>query len=157
MAPMDKTLRDMRAVAAAMVWGCHLERAGNEAARALAPGLNYRDLLLLGIVFDRGGEALPGQLIGPVFTTAAGVSSSMDRLVKAGLVTRGVGADARTRPVALTPAAQELYEAVVEPWGVFVEDRLARLDDAERAELYRLLVKGSGLWDDVWPETDEDE
>lgn len=154
---MDRTKRDGRILAATMVWGSHVERAGNDTARGLTPGLNFRDLLLLGLVWDRGGETLPGQLIGPVFTTAAGVSSSVDRLVKAGMVTRGVGADARTRPVALNPAAEALYDALYDPWSAFVEDSLTRLDDGERAELYRLLVKGSGLWDDLWPETDEDD
>jgi len=36
----------------------------------------------------------------------------------------------------------------------FIETRLERLDEAELAELYRLLVKGSGLWDEVWAEED---
>ena len=78
-------------------------------------------------------------------------------LLKGGLVSRGVGADARTRPVTLTPAATELAGSIVEPWGAFVEDRLWRLGDDERAELYRLLVKASGLWDDVWPESEDEE
>lgn len=151
---MDRTLRDGRLVAAAMVWGCQLERVGNETARTLTSGLNWRDLLLLAIVFDRGGEARPSELVGPVFTTSPGVTGSMDRLEQAGLVTRGVGADARTRPVALTPAAGALAASIVEPWAEFVEGRLEHLDDAERAELYRLLVKASGLWTGVWPETD---
>ena len=81
----------------------------------------------------------------------------MERLEQAGLVTRGRGADARTRPIALTPAANELAIAIVGPWAEFVESRLGNLDEDERAELYHLLVKGSGLWDDVWPETDVDE
>ena len=147
----DRALREARTIAAVMVWGSHLEQAGNENARKLTPGLNWRDLLLLGIVYDRGGEALPNQLVGPVFTTAPGVSTSLARLEKAGMVTRGVGSDARTRPVALTPAAGELAAAIVGPWEAFVESRLSRLDEDERAQLCHLVCKASGLWDEIWP------
>ena len=67
------------------------------------------------------------------------------------MVTRGVGDDVRTRPVALTPAAGELAAAIVGPWEAFVESRLSRLDEHERAQLCHLLCKGSGLFDDIWP------
>ena len=148
---MDKAVRDGRVFAACMVWGAELERAGNRTVRRLTPGLNFRDLLLLAVIYDRNGQVLPSELIGPVHTTAPGVSGSLRRLELAGMVTRGVGADARTRPVALTEAANGLAAAIVTPWAAFVDDQLRRLDEAERSELYRLLVKGSGLWDDVWP------
>jgi DNA-binding MarR family transcriptional regulator len=71
------------------------------------------------------------------------------------MVTRDVGDDARTRPVALTPAAGELAAAIVGPWQAFVESRLSRLDEDERARLYHLVVKGSGLWDEIWPGDEE--
>jgi DNA-binding MarR family transcriptional regulator len=151
---MDKAVRDGRVVAACVVWGAELERAADRSARALTPGLNFRDLLLLAVVFDHDGPVLPNQLIGPVYTTAPGVSGSLRRLEQAGLVTRGVGEDLRTRPVALTPAANELAAAIIKPWAAFIDTRLERLDDAERAELYRLLVKGAGQWDDEWPVED---
>lgn len=151
-ADMDKAVRDGRLVAAVLVWGAENERAADRLARLLTPGLNARDVLLLGtLYYDRGGRALPGELIGPVFTTAPGVSGSLRRLEQAGLITRGVGTDARTRPVELTPAAHELATVITAPWAAFSDERLTRLDEAERVELYRLLVKASGLWDDVWP------
>ncbi len=152
---MEKLVRDGRVVAAAMVWGAELERAGNASARHLTQGLNFRDLLLLHVVFENDGAVLPSQLIGPVYTTAPGVSGSLRRLEAAGLITRGTGDDLRTRPVALTGAAAELAGAISAPWADFIEQRLTRLDEDERAELYRLLVKGSGLWDGVWPDEDE--
>ena len=77
---------------------------------------------------------------------ANGLSDGYIRLV----VTRGVGTDLRTRPVSLTAAAAELAAAIGDPWAEFVEGLLGRLDEAERAELYRLLLKGSSPWDDVW-------
>ena len=149
---MDRELRDRRIVVAALVWGAELERSADSTARALTPGLNARDTLLIAsLAFDRGGGALPGELIGPVYTTAAGVSGSLRRLEAAGLIRRDIGLDGRTRPVALTQAGHELVADIVEPWQRWFAGTLDRLDDDERTELYRLLVKGSGLWDDVWP------
>ena len=153
---MDKDLRDRRAVVAALVWGAELERSADRTARGLTPGLNARDTLLLAaLAFDRDGHARPSELVGPVYTTAAGVSGSLRRLSEAGLVHRGTGDDARTRPVTLTGDGLELVQRIVEPWQRWFDQALHRLDDDERADLYRLLVKGSGLWDDVWPATDE--
>lgn len=154
---MDKLLRDGRIVAAIMVWGAELERGANADARRRTPGLNFRDLLLLRVVFDLEGTVLPGRLIGPVYTTGPGVTGSLRRLEQGGLVRRGRGDDLRTRPVVLTEAAHELAAAIAESWAALMDQRLERLDEHERAELYRLLVKGSGLWDAVWPEKDEDD
>jgi DNA-binding MarR family transcriptional regulator len=150
---VDKSFRDGSVVTACAVWGAHLERAADAHARRLAPGLNSRDLLLLGslaVLF--GGEALPSELVGPVFTTAPGVSGSVRRLEEAGLVIRGTGDDQRTRPVALTEEGKELAATQSDAWAAFHDERLGRLDEAERNELYRLLVKGAGLWDGVWPD-----
>lgn len=151
---MDRELRDRRVIVAAFVWGTELERSADQLARSLTPGLNARDILLLAsLAFDRGGRALPSELIGPVHTTAAGVSGSLRRLETADLVERRVGDDARTRPVNLTSAGFELIDQILAPWQAWFDDALARLDESERSELYRLLVKGSGIWDDVWPAT----
>jgi DNA-binding MarR family transcriptional regulator len=154
---VEKTLRDGLIVAACVVWGSQLERDCDRDARKLTPGLNFRDLLLLRVLHDRGGRALPSELIGPVHTTAPGVSGSLKRLEGAGLATRGVGADARTRPVKLTPAADALAETIAQPWAQRMSERLARLDDAERDQLYRLLMKGSGQWGDIWPDDSSEE
>lgn len=149
---MDEALRDRRVVVAALVWGAELERSADRTARRLTPGLNARDVLLLAaLTFDRDGRALPSELIGPVHNTSAGVAGSLRRLEQAGLVTRTVGADARTRPVTLTDQGRELVLRIVEPWQTWFEERLRLIDGAERADLYRLLVKASGLWDGVWP------
>jgi len=155
---MDQELRDRRAVVAALVWGSQLERSANRAARELTPNLNARDTLLIAaLTFDRDGTVLPGDLIGPVYTTPAGVSGSLRRLESAGLVRRETGKDARTRPVILTERGFELVDEIVEPWQRWFDDALAKLDDEDRNELYRLLVKGSGLWDEVWPPDAADE
>ncbi len=149
---MDRQLRDRRIIVAALVWGAELERSADRTARRLTPGLNARDILLLAaLAFDRNGQALPSQLIGPVHTTAAGVSGSLDRLEAAELVHRTIGDDARTRPVQITPAGTDLITDMLAPWQEWFDDALQRLDDNERADLYRLLDKASDRWDDVWP------
>jgi len=136
-----------------MVAGASLERSADSIARELTPGLNARDVLLVAaLMYDRDGIATPHELIGPVHTTTAGVSGSLRRLSDAGLVIRTVGTDARTRPAELTDAGRQLIAEIVEPWQEWFEDALHRLSDAERTDLYRLLVKGSGLWEDVWPD-----
>ena len=148
---VDRAVRDGRIVAATLVWGAVLERAADRAARRLTPGLNYRDLLLASQLYRRGGRALPSELIGPVYTTAPGISGSLRRLERAGAITRGVGADARTRPVTLTMEASRLRSQTFDAWSALHDELLRRLDEVERAELYRLLVKGSGQWKDAWP------
>jgi DNA-binding MarR family transcriptional regulator len=152
-AAVDPELRDRRIVVAWMVGGASLERSADRIARQLTPGLNARDVLLLAaLMYDRDGTAHPNELIGPVHTTAAGVSGSLRRLSDAGLLLRTVGTDARTRPVELTAAGRQLIAEIVEPWQDWFEDALHRLSDAERMDLYRLLAKGSGLWEGVWPD-----
>lgn len=136
-----------------MVGGTSLERSADRIARRLTPELNARDVLLLAaLMFDRDGTAHPNELVGPVHTSTAGVSGSLRRLTEAGLVIRSVGSDARTRPVELTDAGRQLVAEIVGPWQEWFEDSLHRLSDSERTDLYRLLVKGSGLWEGVWPD-----
>jgi DNA-binding MarR family transcriptional regulator len=150
---VDKNLRDRRAVVAWMVGGAELERSADRFARDLTKGLNARDVLLLAaLVFDRGGTALPTELIGTVHTTSAGVSGSLKRLTELKLVSRSIGDDGRTRPIVLTSAGQQLIEEIVEPWQAWFENALKHLSSPERSELYRLLVKASGLWNGVWPD-----
>ncbi len=149
---MDSGLRDRRTIVAVLVWGSELERDADRVARELTPGLNARDVLLLAsLAFDRNGFALPGELIGPVHTTAAGVTGSIRRLSAAGLVDRDVGEDARTKPVILTEDGVKLIERIVDPWQSWFEQKLAKLDHRERSDLYRLLTKASGTWEGVWP------
>ncbi len=149
---MDRHLRDRRIIVAALVWGDAVERSADRTARRLSPGLNTRDVLLLAALrFDRDGQALPSDLIGPVHTTTAGVSGSLKRLQAAGLVQRSIGDDARTRPVRITPEGEAMIRDTLEPWQRWFDERLAHLDEADRSDLYRLLTKASGLWDDVWP------
>ena len=153
---VDRELRDRRIIVAVLVWGADRERSADRLARSLTPGLNARDVLLLAsLAFDRDGRALPNELIGPVHTTAAGVSGSLRRLEDAALIERGVGADARPRPVTLTDAGSALIDEILAPWQSWFDASLERLDDDERAELYRLLVKGSGIWNELWPATHE--
>ncbi len=136
-----------------MVYGSELERSADQTARRITPGLNARDVLLLAsLAFDRDGRALPRELVGPVHTTAAGVSGSLRRLEAADLVIREIGDDARTRPAALTSTGNQLIADIVEPWQQWFDAALDRLTDDDRSDLYRLMVKASATWQGVWPE-----
>ena len=150
---MDRNLRDRRIVVAWMVHGAQLERSADETARALTAGLNARDVLLLAaLAYDRNGRALPNELIGPVHSTAAGVTGSLRRLHSADLISREVGDDARTRPVSLTTAGSRLIADIVGPWQLWFDDAVDRLNEDDRNELYRLMVKASATWQGAWPD-----
>ena len=52
--------------------------------------------------------------------------------------------------------ANEPIDAVTVSEMLRRDGALERLDDNERSDLYRLLLKASGLWDGVWPDHFED-
>jgi hypothetical protein len=62
----------------------------------------------------------------------------VDRLVAAGLAERRPGADRRAVSVGLTEAGREAAARACEARAEVLEEALARLDPAERAELARL-------------------
>jgi DNA-binding MarR family transcriptional regulator len=80
-------------------------------------------------------------LRGPLGLTHSAAVRVVDRLVAAGLVTRREGADRRSVAVALTPAGREAAERAAQARAEAVEDALAALDPAERAQLARLHEK----------------
>jgi MarR family transcriptional regulator, negative regulator of the multidrug operon emrRAB len=72
----------------------------------------------------------------------------VDRLVASGLAERREGADRRSVAVALTPAGHAAAEAAVTARADALEEALAALDPAERAELARLHAKVLGTLTD---------
>ncbi len=71
--------------------------------------------------------------------TPSGAVRLVDRLVAAGLVTRGPGADGRSRSVALTPAGRAAAERVTAARSAALTDLLGELSPAERETLHDLL------------------
>ena len=71
--------------------------------------------------------------------TPSGAVRLVDRLADAGLVTRGPGADGRTRSVVLTPQGEEAAERVSAARTAVLSEALAELSPAERETLHSLM------------------
>jgi DNA-binding MarR family transcriptional regulator len=93
----------------------------------------------------RSGEPFrltPGALLDSMMVTSGAVTKRVDRLERAGLVTRAPDpADRRGVLVGLTPEGLELIDRVVEEHVANEENLLADLSDRERERLVRLLRK----------------
>ena len=93
-------------------------------------------------------ELTPGELAATTMVSSGAITKQVDRLSKAGLVTREVCADdARSRRVRLTPGGLKLMESLVEQHVANEHRLLAGLDDLERQRLAHLLEKWGRLLD----------
>ena len=107
-----------------------------------AAGLGDGDFDLLATLRRAGApyRLTPGDLAAMSMVTTGAVTKRVDRLVRAGLVTRGVNpADARSRVVALTSRGRELVDRLVAEHVANEHRLLAGLDHDERGHLARLL------------------
>lgn len=134
---------DDRARGAVIRAGARLFREGEGFYRALGlTGLQYNVLRVL----DAAGEALSQQEIARrVFASRANVTSLIDQLEAKGLVARGACADRRVKMVALTEAARETMAATYPELAARSAALMARLTDAEKKELIRLLDRLEGV------------
>jgi DNA-binding MarR family transcriptional regulator len=71
--------------------------------------------------------------------THSGAVRLVDRLVDAGLVTRGAGGDGRSRSVALTEAGQRAAERIAAARAALLTDALNGLSSSERQTLHTLM------------------
>jgi len=85
---------------------------------------------------DRPSIDLLRQVLG---LTSSGTVRLVDRLVEAGYVTRGPGADGRTTTVLLTEAGRQAADRVSAARAAVLSDALARLSPADRQVLGRIL------------------
>jgi len=76
--------------------------------------------------------------------TPSGAVRLVDRLAEAGLVTRGAGADGRSRSVHLTPAGREAAERVAAARAEVLARALRDLSPAQRRTLHDLLGRVMG-------------
>lgn len=84
----------------------------------------------------------PGDLARTSMVTTGAVSKRVDRLERAGLVTRGANpADGRSRVVGLTPRGLELVDRLVEQHVANEHRLLAGLDERECRQLAALLER----------------
>lgn len=85
-------------------------------------------------------ELTPGELGSSTMVTSGAVTKRVDRLARAGLVTRAVSAaDARSREVRLTPAGVELIDRLFTRHMANEHRLVAGLNDLERSRLAALL------------------
>jgi DNA-binding MarR family transcriptional regulator len=71
--------------------------------------------------------------------TPSGAVRLVDRLVDAGLVTRGAGDDGRSRSVTLTEAGERVAEQITAARAALLTDALDGLSSAERRTLHALM------------------
>jgi DNA-binding MarR family transcriptional regulator len=80
-----------------------------------------------------------------LFIRPPSVTGVVDRLTRAGLVTRdGSPTDLRTKNVALTDEGRQLVERVLRFHGRQIDTVLGGLDTGEQEELHRLLARVGG-------------
>jgi DNA-binding MarR family transcriptional regulator len=124
-------------------------------AVARSAGLNGTDLQAVGLLVA-GGPATPGELAARTGLTAGGaITAVVDRLERAGFVTRSRDPQDRRRvlvsavPEAIAEAVGPAYAGVTERWGdvlaelsdeqlEFANDLLARAAAVNRAEVERM-------------------
>ena len=126
------------------IWriGRHLQRNRRDHLDALGTDSVTLDVLA---TLRRSGppyRRTAGELMRSALITSGGVSQRLDKLERAGLVTRHVhSADRRRVDVQLTPAGVELVDAVVADVMENETKLLSRLDTLEQKQLRRLLRK----------------
>jgi DNA-binding MarR family transcriptional regulator len=124
-------------------------------AVARSAGLNGTDLQAVGLLVA-GGPATPGELAARTGLTAGGaITAVVDRLERAGFVTRSRDPQDRRRvlvsavPDAIAEAVGPAYAGVTQRWGEvlaalsdeqleFANDLLARAAEVNRAEVERM-------------------
>ena len=104
-------------------------------------GLGLSDFAVLELLLHKGPQ--PVNVIGKkVLLTSGSITSAVDRLESRQLVRRtGDPLDRRSRIVTLTPAGRHLIRRSFRRHAEDMEQALAVLNAAERAELVRLLKK----------------
>jgi MarR family 2-MHQ and catechol resistance regulon transcriptional repressor len=108
-------------------------------------GLGLSDFAVLEVLLHKGPQ--PVNIIGRKVLLASGsTTAAVDRLEARGLVHRTLDPeDRRTRIVELTETGRALIEQAFAKHSADMEETMAVLRPAERAELVRLLKK-VGLW-----------
>ena len=107
-----------------------------------AAGLGDGDFDVLASLRRNGPphELTPGELGATTMVTSGAITKRIDRLERAGLVTRTVSElDARSRRVALTPKGRRLVDELVEQHVANEHRLVSGLSEGDRRELARLL------------------
>jgi DNA-binding MarR family transcriptional regulator len=114
-------------------------------AAASAFGVNRTDLRMIGILHERGALTA-GQLAVSCNLSPAATSTAIQRLVRAGHVTRNTDSDDRRRAaVSITAAAATRLKGIYGPVGRAGMTQLAEYDDEQLALLTSFLRRGVEL------------
>jgi DNA-binding MarR family transcriptional regulator len=127
-----------------------LANALNEELRPVfaAAGLSDGDFDVLAALRRSGApfQLSPGELSATTMVTSGAISKRLDRLERAGWVTRSVSAeDARARTVSLTAAGRELIDRLFEQHMANEHRLVSGLNDLERTRLANLLERWGRL------------
>ena len=126
--------------------GRQLERAADQIAQsAIDPSIGYTDALVLGALDTQfGGTGRPKDLVYPLLTTPAGISGSLKRLEKAGLVERTHSeTDRRAVYVSLTSKGRAITRKATVAYDTWVEDLVGEIPSPEIASLREFIDRQS--------------
>ncbi len=124
-----------------ILWKASRAVEQNAIASIAGLGLGLSDFAVLEILLHKGPE--PVNVIGKkVLLSSGSITAAIDRLESKKLVQRTADPDdLRTRIVELTATGRRLIEEAFAQHEIDMEETLAVLEPAERAELVRLLKK----------------
>jgi DNA-binding MarR family transcriptional regulator len=115
------------------------------AALAATLGITPTDLLALHHI-GRVDDLTPGELAQALLLSSGGTAAVVDRLSRAGLVSRTTGSGSRRRVLLrLTPEARSLIAPPLAPLVADVDGLAAELSAAERAGIERFLARLADL------------
>jgi len=110
-----------------------------KAAVARASGVTQSDFSALDIL-ERAGQMTPGQLAERLSLTTGAVTALIDRLERAGWISRSPHpSDRRSQVLALTEEAQAIGEREMGPWAAEMQAAAKRLSAADREAAARFL------------------
>jgi MarR family 2-MHQ and catechol resistance regulon transcriptional repressor len=124
-----------------ILWKAQRAVEQNATASVSGLGLGFSDFAVLEVLLHKGPQ--PVNVIGQrVLLTSGSTTTAIDRLETRKLVHRTAHPeDRRARLVELTDKGRNLIECAFEQHAADMEDTVAVLTHAERAELIRLLKK----------------
>lgn len=110
-----------------------IRREADKISRANFCDCNAGDVYMVATIYwDHGGSARPSDLIGPIYTTSAGVTGSLKRLEAAGYVERRrTPQDGRVSLAIVTETGRDTVEAAAPAFNKLAVAVTGGLDDGE--------------------------
>ena len=117
-----------------------IRREADKISRENCSDCNAGDIYMVSMLrWEHDGSARPSDLIGPIYTTSAGVTGSLKRLEAAGFVERRTSPqDGRILFAVLTEAGNRAIESVSPAFDTLAQAVTAGLDDDDVTRLSEL-------------------